>query len=147
MGGNLRRRDFLASTPIFLSTLAGCSVLQNESRILQTMVVNHTDEDIEVQLVVIRDGENIIEQRFGLPPQSRDTSNFSSKSRMKIENLSEGSKLKASIIVDGNRKETTNIVIDCDSDAAGDNIGFRVYDEYIDAKGGCAAARNILNAK
>ncbi|AFO57694.1 hypothetical protein NJ7G_2463 [Natrinema sp. J7-2] len=51
------------------------------------------------------------------------------------------------IIVDGTRKETTNIVMNCDGDVGGDNIGFRVYEEYIGAKAGCAAAENVTNTQ
>ncbi|WP_152419138.1 hypothetical protein [Natrinema gari] len=147
MGTDLRRRKILASMPIFLSTLAGCSLFENKHLVLQTMVVNHTNDDIEVQLVVIHDGKNIVEQRYGLPPQSRDTYNFSSKSRIRIDNISEGAKLESTIIVNGSRKETTNIVMNCDGDVGGDNIGFRVHEEYIDAKAGCAAAEDITNTQ
>lgn len=109
------------------------------------MVINHTDEPIEIQLLVIHNDKKIIEQDFGLPSQSQVSSGPSSRYRVKMDNLSEGSELKATIIVDDNRKETMETSINCGDGAVGDNIGFRVYDEYIDPRGGCAANRNITN--
>ncbi|ADD06706.1 uncharacterized protein Nmag_3154 [Natrialba magadii ATCC 43099] len=131
------RRTILQSLLPAVGLLAGCS-FRDDVHLFEVSVINHTNDPIEADVAVSDSGEDLYQQTLDLPAEDQDGLNPSASTTMKLERLSEGMELTATIETDTGVAETTDFVLDC-TPSEGDAIGFRIHEEYIDPRTGCAS--------
>ncbi|OIB57061.1 hypothetical protein BBD46_15065 [Natrialba sp. SSL1] len=131
------RRTILQSLLPAVGLLAGCS-FRTDAHLFRVSVINHTNDPIEVDVAVSDSDGELYQQTLDLPSEDQDGLNPSARTTMKLERLSEGMELTATIETDAGLAETTDFTLDC-TPSEGDAIGFRIHEEYIDPRTGCAS--------
>ncbi|ELY87617.1 hypothetical protein C483_16998 [Natrialba hulunbeirensis JCM 10989] len=101
-------------------------------------VINHTNDPIEADVTVSDSDEELYQQTLDLPAEDQDGLNPSASTTMKLGRISEGMEVTATIETDTGVAETTAVALDC-TPGEGDAIGFRIHEEYIDPRTGCAS--------
>jgi len=130
------RRQILELLSLSIGGLAGCSLFEDESRVIRLTVINNTDHYHEVDVTLYKEGELFASQTVEIA--GKEPNNSHGIETIIVDEVSRGTEFSAEAALDGGEPQTSNFTAECGDDARGDGITIRIRDaDYLYLSTGC----------
>jgi hypothetical protein len=135
------RRQILSLLSLSIGGLAGCSLFEDESRVIGLAVINNTEQYHEVDVTLYKEGELFASQTVEIA--GKEPNHSHGIETIMVDEVPRGTEFSVEAALDGGEPQTSSFTVECGDDWRGDGVTIRIRDtDYLYLSTGCVSKIN-----